>query len=111
MKIGDKITCTDNSYAQELVIDDTYLILDINERGNFQLQNIGDSQILPYHYDPERFEPVDTQEIVVSFGGIKITLFNDRSVMFNGKVGTGPCSDEEIDNLINALFVMRDGEF
>lgn len=107
MKIGDKITCTDHSYAQELVIYDTYLILDINERGNFQLQNIGDSQILPYHYDPERFEPIITEETVVRFGGIKITLFDDRSVMFNGKVGTFACSNKEIDDLIAALLVMR----
>lgn len=108
MKIGDEIVCIDNCYAGELVDGREYRIVDIDNDGYLQVQNIGDSQILPYYYDAGRFEPVDTQEIVVSFGGIKITLFDDRSVMFGGSVGTCPCSDEEIDNLIDALFVMRD---
>jgi hypothetical protein len=106
MKIGDEIVCMDNCYAEELVIDKAYLILDINQRGNFQLQSVENSQILPYYYDAGRFEPVNTQEIVVSFGGIKITLFDDRSVMFGGSVGTCPCSDEEIDALVNALLTV-----
>lgn len=107
MKIGDEIVCMDNCYAEELVIDEKYLILNINQRGNFQLQSVENSQILPYYYDAGRFEPVNTEETIVSFGGISIKLYDDRSVLFAGEIGTNPCSDEEIDNLIAALTTMR----
>lgn len=107
MKIGDEIVCIDNCYSRELVDDGKYRIVDIDNDGFLQVQTVEDSQILPYYYDAGRFEPVHTQEIVVSFGGIKIRLYQDRSVLFAGEIGTDPCSDKEIDDLISALITMR----
>jgi hypothetical protein len=107
MKIGDEIVCIDNCYARELVDGGKYRIVDIDNDGYLQVQTAEDSQTLPHYYDADRFEPVNTQEIVVSFGGIKIRLYQDRSVLFAGEIGTNPCSDEEIDDLIDALIAMR----
>lgn len=107
MKIGDEIVCIDNCFAKQLVDGGTYRIVDIDNDGYLQVQTAEDSQTLKHYYDAGRFDPVHTEEIVVSFGGIKIRLYDDRSVMFGGSVGTCPCSDEEIDNLISALITMR----
>jgi hypothetical protein len=116
MKIGDTITCIDTCYAQELIDGGEYRIVDINERGNLQIQTIEDYQTLSYYYDPDRFELIVddettiSNEIVVDFGGIKIRLYDDRSVLFGGSVPTVGCSDKEIDNLIRALLAFRNGE-
>lgn len=107
MKIGDEIACIDNCFAKELVDGRKYRIVDIDNDGYLQVQNIGDSQILPYYYDARRFEPVNTEGTIVNFGGISIKLYDDRSVLFGGSVGTMYCSNEEIDNLIAALTTMR----
>lgn len=107
MKIGDEIVCIDNRYARELIIDEKYRIVDIDNDGYLQVQTTEDSQTLTHYYDAGRFDPVNHQEIVVSFGGIKIRLYKDRSVLFAGEIGTDPCSDEEIDDLIAALTTMR----
>jgi hypothetical protein len=107
MKIGDEIVCIDNCYARELVNGGKYRIVDIDNDGYLQVQTTEDSQTLTHYYDAGRFDPVNHQEIVVSFGGIKIRLYKDRSVLFAGEIGTDPCSDEEIDDLIDALITMR----
>jgi len=77
MKVGDKITCVDTTGSQSLEYRENYVVGDINQYGNIQV-NLAKSpyKILAHYYKPERFiqNTIDFTKSYITRSGKKVRL-------------------------------------
>jgi len=55
MKIGDTVTCVDAWNSENLVCNDEYVIVDINQHGNIGVKHPASNTLCPHYYKPSRF--------------------------------------------------------